>query len=378
MDSARLASVKRTLVLVSLVIAGCGSTERAGMTASEARAMIASYIPAAVSDREGWATDIHTAVAVLKIPVTPDNICAIVAITEQESGFRADPAIPNLPAIAWAEIERQRGKVGVPKFALDAALAVRSTNGRTYRERIDAAKTERDLSETFEDLIGRVPLGRTFFEDRNPVRTAGPMQVSVAYARAHAQAKPYPYPVMETMRDEVFTRRGGMYFGIAHLLDYPAGYDRYLYRYADYNAGHYASRNAAFQAALAKVSDTRVALDGDLVVPKSTVVGETESAARSIAARLAMSDAEIRRDLEAESRQDFEATAIYRRVFELADARNGKPMPRAVVPAIELQSPKFTRRFTTQGFAERVVQRHRLCLTRGKARADIPEPWPFS
>jgi len=378
MDSARLASVKRTLVLVSLVIAGCGSTERAGMTASEARAMIASYIPAAVSDREGWATDIHTAVAVLKIPVTPDNICAIVAITEQESGFRADPAIPNLPAIAWAEIERQREKVGVPKFALDAALAVRSTNGRTYRERIDAAKTERDLSETFEDLIGRVPLGRTFFEDRNPVRTAGPMQVSVAYARAHAQAKPYPYPVMETMRDEVFTRRGGMYFGIAHLLDYPAGYDRYLYRYADYNAGHYASRNAAFQAALAKVSDTRVALDGDLVVPKSTVVGETESAARSIAARLAMSDAEIRRDLEAESRQDFEATAIYRRVFELADARNGKPMPRAVVPAIELQSPKFTRRFTTQGFAERVVQRHRLCLTRGKARAAIPEPWPFS
>jgi len=378
MDSARLASVKRALVLVSLVIAGCGSTERAGMTASEARAMIASYIPAAVSDREGWATDIHTAVAVLKIPVTPDNICAIVAITEQESGFRADPAIPNLPAIAWAEIERQRGKVGVPKFALDAALAVRSTNGRTYRERIDAAKTERDLSETFEDLIGRVPLGRTFFEDRNPVRTAGPMQVSVAFARAHAQAKPYPYPVMETMRDEVFTRRGGMYFGIAHLLDYPAGYDRYLYRYADYNAGHYASRNAAFQAALAKVSDTRLALDGDLVVPKSTVVGETESAARSIASRLAMSEAEIRRDLEAESRQDFEATAIYRRVFELADARNGKPMPRAMVPAIELQSPKFTRRFTTQGFAERVVQRHRLCLTRGKARADIPEPWPFS
>ena len=378
MDSARLASVKRALVLVSLVIAGCGSTERAGMTASEARAMIASYIPASVVDREGWATDIHTAVAVLQIPVTPDNVCAIVAITEQESGFRADPAIPNLPAIAWAEIERQREKIGIPKLALDTALGLRSTNGKSYRERIDAAKTERDLSETFEDLIGRVPLGRTFFEDRNPVRTAGPMQVSVAYARAHAQAKPYPYPVMETMRDEVFTRRGGMYFGIAHLLDYPAGYDRYLYRYADYNAGHYASRNAAFQAALAKVSDTRVALDGDLVVPKSTVVGETESAARSIAARLAMSDAEIRRDLEAESRQDFEATAIYRRVFELADARNGKPMPRAMVPAIELQSPKFTRRFTTQGFAERVVQRHRLCLTRGKARADIPEPWPFS
>jgi hypothetical protein len=204
------------------------------------------------------------------------------------------------------------------------------------------------------------------------------MQVSVTFARAHAQAKPYPYPVMDTLRDEVFTRRGGMYFGIAHLLDYPAGYDRYLYRYADYNAGHYASRNAAFQAALAKVSDTRLALDGDLIVPKSTVVGETERAARAIASKLGMGEAEIRRDLEAESLQEFDTTAIYRRVFELADARNGKPMPRAIVPSIELQSPKFTRRFTTQGFAERVVQRHRQCLSRGKARAAVTDSWPIS
>jgi hypothetical protein len=74
----------------------------------------------------------------------------------------------------------------------------------------------------------------------------------------------------------------------------------------------------------------------------------------------------------------LEATKIYRRVFELADARNGKPMPRAVVPTIELQSPKFTRRFTTQGFAERVVQRHRQCLVRGKASAALPETWPIS
>ena len=365
MDSTRLANMRWWLPMV-LVLAGCGSAQRTGMSAADARSMIASYIPSGVADREGWATDIHTAVAVLGIPLTPDNICAIVSVTEQESGFRADPSIPNLAAIAWAEIERQREKVGVPRFALDAALSIKSTNGRTYRERIDAARTERELSDAFEDLIGRVPLGRTFFEDRNPVRTGGPMQVSVAFARAHAQARPYPYPVLESLRDEVFTRRGGMYFGIAHLLDYPAPYDRYLYRYADYNAGHYASRNAAFQAALAMVTGTRLALDGDLVIPKSATPGATESAARAIAQQLGMGPVEIRRDLEAGGRQDFEATALYRRLFEIADARNGKPMSRAVVPAIELQSPKFTRRLTTQWFAERVVQRHRQCLTRGK------------
>src|SRR3954469_13673586 len=184
------------IFLVALLLAGCGTAQRTGMTASEARAMIASYIPPGVGDRDGWASEIYTPLAVLKIPVTPDNVCAIVSITEQESGFRADPSVPNLKAIAWAEIERQREKLGVPKFALDAALAVKSTNGRTYRERIDAATTERELSETFEDLVGRVPLGRTLLGDRNPVRTGGPMQVSVAFARSHAQAKEYPYPVM--------------------------------------------------------------------------------------------------------------------------------------------------------------------------------------
>jgi len=43
-------------------------------------------------------------------------------------------------------------------------------------------------------------------------------------------------------------------------------------------------------------------------------------------------------------------------------------LSRAVVPAIDLQSAKFTRPLTTQWFAERVVTRHRQCLARsGKA-----------
>jgi hypothetical protein len=359
--------VRLSLVLLLLLLAGCAA-QRPSMTAGESRALIASHMPPSLADKEGWAADIYTPMAVMDIPVTPDNICAILSITEQESGFKVDPPIPNLGRIAWAEIERQREKVGIPKLVLDAALALQSRNGKTYRERIDAARTERELSDVFEDLIDRVPLGRTFFADRNPVRTGGPMQVAIAFADAHVKRRPYPYPMAESLRDEVFTRRGGMYFGIAHLLDYPASYDRYLYRYADFNAGHYASRNAAFQSALAAVSGTKLALDGDLVRPgasSSAPPGETEAAARGIARELGIDGARIRKDLERGAERDFERTETWQRVFELADRRAGKPVPRAVVPGIELKSAKFTRSLNTAWFAERVVTRHRQCLARG-------------
>ena len=273
--------MQRLLLLLAAVLAGCAAP-RLQLPAGDSRALIASYIPASVPDREGWAADIFTPMAVLEIPVTAENVCAIVAITEQESGFRADPVIPNLPAIARSEIERRRERLGIPELVLDAALALKSSNGRTYRERLDHAKTERELSDIYEDLIGRVPLGRTFLENGNPVRTGGPMQVSVAFARTQAEDKSYPYPIVESIRDEVFTRRGGMYFGIAHLLDYPASYDRPIYRFADFNAGRYASRNAAIQSALSLLTRRKLALDGDLTPAEKArdgKAGATESAA---------------------------------------------------------------------------------------------------
>jgi hypothetical protein len=326
--------------------------------------------PAKLDDRDGWATDTYAAMAALDVRPSVENICAIVAVAEQESGFRVDPAIPNLAAIAWKEIERQREKAGIPKLMLQAALKVSSTDGRSYEERIDAARTEGELSEVFEDLIGRVPLARTFLEDRNPVRTGGPMQVSVAFARAHAASHPYPYSSRGDWRHEVFSRRGGMYFGIAHLLGYPAPYDAMLYRFADYNAGHYASRNAAFQKALADVSGIPLDLDGDLVrfdgAAPAKEAGATELAARVAAKRLDLTPAQIRHDLELGTGTEFEKSKLYARVFELADREAAKPAPRAILPRIVLQSSKITRKLTTEWFAQHVDQRYRSCLARAK------------
>ena len=364
------------LVVAASLATGCATTEAPSpayrpLTAAEGRALVSRLMPASVTDRNGWATDIYAAIAALDIAPTPENLCAVIAINEQESGFRADPAIPGLAAIAWREIDKERERAGIPRLALDAALALTSPNGKTYRERIDAVKTEREMSEIFEDFIAMVPLGTTFFAGRNPVRTGGPMQVAVTFAEAHAAEKPYPYPVSGSIRHEVFTRRGGLYFGTAHLLDYPAHYDRMIYRFADYNAGHYASRNAALQAAVTQVSGIPLAQDGDVLRYDGDRAvrdaSETERALRVLARRLQMSDADIRRDLERGRDTDFDRTDLYQRVFALADRAAGHHVPRAVVPQIELHSPKLTRPFTTEAFAQRVDGRYRTCLARAGA-----------
>ena len=224
------------------------------------------------------------------------------------------------------------------------------------------------MSDLFDDFIDRVPLGRTFFAERNPVRTAGPMQVSVAFAESVAASKPYPYTMAGSVRKEVFTRRGGLYFGVAHLLDFDAPYDRYLYRFADFNAGRYASRNAAFQSAVTQVSGVPLALDGDVLRYESgrpaREPGATETAVRVLGRRLGLDHAAIRRDLELATSEGFQRTPLYMRMFALADRAAGREVPRAVLPEIELHSPKITRKLTTNWFAHRVDERHRTCLHR--------------
>ena len=357
--------VAATLALVAAaLLAGCvpQETVRPARRPAEVRAQILRTVPPQAADRDGWATDILAAFSTLQIDTSVQHVCAALAVAAQESSFNADPSVPGLGKIARDEIDRRAERHHIPQLLVKAALLLKSPDGHNYAERIEAARTERELSRVYEDLIGTVPLGRQLFADANPVRTGGPMQVSISFAEQQAKDHPYPYPVTGSIRDEVFTRRGGLYFGIAHLLGYPVSYDRMLFRFADYNAGFYASRNAAFQKAVSLTSGVPLALDGDLVRYDDSEAGSTERAARTLGRRLELDDSDIRRALEQGERIDFEETELYRRVFALADRTDGARQARAVLPRIALESPKITRKLTTEWFANRVEQRYRACL----------------
>lgn len=338
------------------------------------RTLALALLPQLTQDRDGWAAEIVAALSALRLPPSVENYCAAIAVIEQESGFQADPVVPGLSRIVWREIESRRQRYHIPRVALDAALAKSSPDGRSYRQRIDTLRTERQVSVLYGDIIDEVPGGKLLLSGYNPVRTGGPMQVSVAFAEVHAREKPYDGAADSKVRDAVFTRRGGLYFGIAHLLDYPASYRNPIYRFADFNAGHYSSRNAAFQRAVAQLSGKELILDGDLLsyengLPNG-VASATEKAVMSLYRRLRLGSAEITAGLRQEKHDAFARTLVYQRVFALADEAAGQPQPREILPGIELKSPKITRKITTAWFAERVSMRHARCMARAEQARD--------
>lgn len=326
------------------------------------QAKIVRLLPSSTDDRDEWAKDIYTAFAAQDISPSNTHLCSALAVAGQESTYEADPEVPNLAAIARREINRRAAAAHVPHFLVETALGLTSSNGQTYKQRLAQVTTEGQLSDLYEDFIGQAPLGRELFGSFNPVHTGGPMQVSVAFAKAHDDD--YPYSINGSIRHEVFTRRGGLYFGILHLLGYSPDYPSPLYRFADYNAGRFASRNAAFQSAVSRLTGADLALDGDLIIPGSSATSQTERATRRLADRIDLDADDIHAALGQDESPDFSDTDVYRRIFALADQQAGHHVPRAVLPGIKLDSPKITRDLTTAWFAKRVESRWKSCMAR--------------
>jgi hypothetical protein len=73
---------------------------------------VAQLVPSNVKDREGWAQDILAALEAEEIAPSPPAVCSVVAVIEQESGFKEDPAVPGLANLVRARLEAHADKLG--------------------------------------------------------------------------------------------------------------------------------------------------------------------------------------------------------------------------------------------------------------------------
>ena len=321
------------------------------------------------ADAQAWVSDVLSSLDTVGMVRTNESACAVMAVIEQESGYKVDPAVPGLSKLLANKIKKMEENIAV-RLALGMRLDQPMANGKTFREGIALVKTERDMANWYAEFTASKftgPILSQFGKGVDDVvGTVGSMQVSIDYARRVAAQLGQS---SLNMRETLYTRKGGVLFGTAHLFYYPTHYEQMLYRFADYNAGHYASRNAGFQAMVAKLAAKLLAADGDLInhraegdPNKST--SQTEAALQQLFAKKMpnISAQTIAQDLALEKSLDFEQSTTYRTVVQLYQQKYGAPIAQQI-PKISLKSEKITRNLTTEWYANSVNRRYQQCLT---------------
>jgi hypothetical protein len=337
-----------------------------------------------VRDPQGWAIDLHDVLQLHGLPQTKENICAAIAVIDQESGFVADPEVAGLGKLAEQALRDKFGKVPVGGALALKWLENNPTPQASFMTRIRNAKTERDLDLAYRalvdyagkttsmDMVLRLGLLNKLIEEKNDIDTAGSMQVSVKFALDEARTRrwlPMTLDDVYAVRDQLYTRHGGMFYGVKQLLGYDTGYAQKLFRFADFNAGRYSSRNAALQQVISVLSGEQLAIDGDLLSyggdgQALKTVTSTEKAIRKANMRhkLGLDDAAIRKDLLQEKSAGLTSTRTYIALRDRFAVVAKKPAPFAAMPEIRLDSVKLSRSFTTRRFAENVNRKYQACM----------------
>jgi hypothetical protein len=152
---------------------------------------------------------------------------------------------------------------------------------------------------------------------------------------------------------------------VARLLGYEADYNLTLYRFADYNAGQYACRNAALQTQVSRLTGIDLVPDGDLLAyDKAGRPADTGSSSlRAILAFRAryaprLSDARVRRDLRKEKSRDLEKTETWAAIKQTYARETGQRPPYARLPEVTIISPKIQGERSSAWFARSVEQRY--------------------
>lgn len=351
---------------------------------------MSKLLPTRVSERSEWATQLLESMQQLDVRRNLTNSCSIIAVVDQESNFHADPAVAGLGQTAISEmnkrLEDKLGKFVAGQF--QNMLREKPTPADNFASRLQRVKTEKQLDQLYREMfaffednynvgiltgVAGLFAGQPLSEYFNPVTTLGSMQVHIHYADQHKiRATNWA-----DLRDHLYTREGGLYYGIHRLMTYSAAYDKPLYRFADYNSGMYSSRNAAVQAAVNRMTKTTegqpLALDGDLLLygRDKDILRQQSSTELAIQAlfstyTVSISASQIRRDLKKEKTEKFEKTETYLEIQRLYQIRFEQPPAYAIMPEVVISGPKLSRDYNTAWFANRVNGRYQRCMQQGE------------
>lgn len=344
-------------------------------------AKISQAMPNRNQQKQLWATDIHDIFNTLKIERTPQNICSVIAVIDQESNFQADPPVAGLGKSSLnalnSQLEEKLGKTLAPFFR--KMLKNEPTPANSFEKQILAVKTEQQLDKVYHQMfahfsekyyankitnLGKL-VGTDLTEKLDPITTLGSMQVHINYARENRRTN----TSNEELRRDLYTQYGGLYYGIHRLMLYPTNYDNPIYRFADYNSGVYSSRNAGFQKMLSELSGQKLDFDGDLLIYKSgSSISETQSqsekALQNMASQgfLQLTTRQIRNDLSKEKTEKFADTEVYRTIGSLYKLKTGKDPIFQMMPQVVISGAKLSKDYNTKWYADNVNRRYQTCM----------------
>lgn len=371
------------LIALTALLVACSNADTNQANALTSK-QITKLLPRHVSNKASWASDMVQVFDELKLPKTTQNICTAIAVIDQESNFQADPIVPNLSRASLKAIdeklEEKFGKTLAKTFR--NMLETKPSIDDNFIKQIKQIKTERELDELYQKIFDYFTTtykisglahitklsGEGIDERINPITTLGSMQVHIDYARTHRRSNMSD----RSLRADLYSQYGGLYYGIHRLMLYQADYDKPLYRFADYNSGIYSSRNAAFQQRVSSLTGDKLDLDGDLLLYDngSPISKKSQSETALIklfaSALTPISERQIRADLKKEKLKDFESTQTYRTVSELFEKKYGKNPSYAIIPQVIISGPKLSRDYNTNWFASRVDKRYQSCMATAK------------
>lgn len=351
---------------LAIALSNCSNNRNAGLSQKQIEKLILAEA-SKLDSPDIWAGVILESLKEIGIPATKKNVCAVIAVISQESGFKTVPKTRGLPEILLKKLKNAETNE-LYRQIIEIRLNQYANNGKTFRRNIYSIVSERDVEIWYNEFVASEytkPVLILLKKDISDlITTLGSMQVSVRFAEKYPK-KPENIASNE-IRDILYTCKGGVFYGAAFLLDYNHNYQEMMSVFADYNAGHYACRNAGFQKMLANLTQKNIVLDGDLLNYKDGEgkPGKTYALFINFLIHTGMDFEEnkIRKDFEKEKSLDFEETFSYKTLSALHKTKFGNTIYEEI-PQISLKSDKFlNKNLSTYWFALRAKSRYNNCM----------------